>query len=188
MFPSFQFNNPVQNFDPLPVNTDHSNLLTIDQEAFTSLNYDPEDFDPLPSTPVAPATPETSVFPQPSSVQDISDKAVGEDVIRSLVTPRKLKGVRDVLENEKERHKCALKLLPFFFTKEELSNSNTEGTHNKLPLDSTKLNSLKVLVFSRFPIESPTEKDKSWKAIKSKINSKCRLSKHINKHVGEREN
>ena len=60
----------------------------------------------------------------------LKDDKVGEDVIRSLVTPSKSKGVRDVLEKEEERHRCALKLLPFF-TLEELSNSNTDGTHNK---------------------------------------------------------
>ena len=93
-----------------------------------------------------------------------------------------------MLEKEKERHRCALKLLPFFFTSEELSNSNTEGMHNKLRVDFTKLQALKVLVFSRFPLESNTEKDKAWKLIKSKINSKCRLSKHMTKHAGERDN
>ena len=99
------------------------------------------------------------------------------------MTPSKSKGVRDVLEKEEERHRYALKLLPFF-TLEELSNSNTDGTHNKQRLDVTKLQALKVLVFSRFSIESATEKEKVWKSIKSiksKINSKCRLSKHVNK-------
>ena len=103
----------------------------------------------------------------------LEDDKVGEDVIRSLVTPSK--------EKEKERHRCALKLLSFFCTSEELSNSNTDGTHNKQRLDVTKLQALKVLVFSCSPIESATEKEKVWKSIKSKINSKCRLSKHVNK-------
>ena len=171
-------------FDPLPP-TD--NLPTIDHEALASLSDDQpmEQFDLLPETPLAPTTPETRIL-QPSSSQD--DKEVGEDVIHSLVTPSKSKGVRDVLEKEKERHRCALKLLPFFFTSEELSQSNTDGTHNKLRLDVTKLQALKVLVFSRFPLESNTEKDKVWKSIKGKINAKCRLSKHISKHAGEREN
>ena len=83
----------------------------------------------------------------------LEDDKVSEDVIRSLMTPSKSKGVRDVLEKEEERHRCALKLLPFF-TLEELSNSNTDGTHNKQRLDVTKLQALKVLVFSRFSIES----------------------------------
>ena len=170
------------NFDPLPP-TDK--LPTIDHEALASLSDDPmEVFDQLPSTPLAPTTPETLVI-QSSDSQD--DKEVGEDVIRSLVTPSKSKGVREVLEKEKERHRCALKLLPFFFTSEELSNSNTEGTHNKQRLDVTKLQALKVLVFSRFPLESTTEKEKTWKSIKGKINSKCRVSKHFSKHAGERE-
>ena len=136
-----------------------------------------EVFEPVPSTPPAPTTPQTPAL-QPSTLED---DIVGEDVIRSLVTPSKSKGVRDVLEKEKERHRCALKLLPFFYTSEELSNSNTDGTHNKQQLDVTKLQALKVLVFSRFPIESATEKEKVWKSIKSKINSKCRLSKHVHK-------
>lgn len=91
-------------------------------------------------------------------------------------------------EREKERHRCTLKLLPFFFTSEELSHSNTEGTHNKQRLDITKLQALKVLVFSRFPPESATEKDKVWKCFKSKTNSKYHLGKHINKHAVEKEN
>lgn len=75
----------------------------------------------------------------------------------------------------------------FFFSKEELSSSNTEGIHGKMPLDSTRVNSLKVLVFSRFPIDSPVAKDKAWKSIKGKINLKCRLNKHINKQTGDRD-
>lgn len=169
--------------DALPPN---GNLLTIDHEALASLGNDPmEEFRPLPSSPLVPTTPETLTLPSASS-QD--DTEVGEDVIRSLVTPSKSTGVQEVLLKEKERHRCALKLLPFFFTSEELSNSNTGGTHNKWRLDVTKLRALKVLVFSRFPLESNTEKDKAWKSIKGKINSKCRLSKHISKLAREREN
>ena len=93
-----------------------------------------------------------------------------------------------MLEKEKERHRCTLKLLPFFFTSEELSHSNTEGTHNKQRLDITKLQALKVLVFSRFPPESATKKDKVWKCFKSKTNCKYHLGKHINKHAVEKEN
>lgn len=142
--------------DALPPN---GNLPTIDHEALASLGNDPmEEFQPLPSSPLVPTTPETLTLPSASS-QD--DTEVGEDVIRSLVTPSKSTGVQEVLLKEKERHRCALKLLPFFFTSEELSNSNTGGTHNKWRLDVTKLRALKVLVFSRFPLESNTEKDKA---------------------------
>jgi len=82
--------------------------------------------------------------------------------------------VQEVLEKEKERHRCALKLLPFFVTSEELSNS----THSKRRLDVRKLQALKVLVVRQFPLECTTEKDKVWKSIKDKINSKCSLNKH----------
>ena len=46
---------------------------------------------------------------------------------------------------------CALRLLTHFFTKGELADSNTDGSHNKRGLDSGKLNLLKILVFSKFP-------------------------------------
>ena len=66
------------NFDPLP-QTD--SLPTIDQEASASLSNDPilADFDQVPSTLLAPSTPETSML-EPSSSQD--DQKVGKDVIR----------------------------------------------------------------------------------------------------------
>ena len=60
---------------------------------------------------------------------------------------------------------------------EELVSSNTDGTHGKLPLDSNKLNFLKVLVFSKFPVECAVEKEKLWKFIKTKINDRCRALK-----------
>ena len=63
--------------------------------------------------------------------------------------------------------------------KQELSSSNTEGTHKKQPLDTTRLNSLKVLVFTKFPIDSLEEKEKCWKFIKGKINNRCRASKFV---------
>ena len=106
-----------------------------------------------------------------------SPTPVSEEVVRSCVTPRKLKGVQEALEKESRRHRCAVNLLPFFFTTAELSSSNTEGSHNKNSLDSTKLNSIKVLVFSKFPAESSEEKEKAWKFIKGKINARCRASK-----------
>ena len=68
-----------------------------------------------------------------------------------------------------------MKLLPYFFTDEELISNNTNGTHGKLPLDSNKLNFL--LVFSKFPVEFAVEKEKVWKFIKTKINDRCRAVK-----------
>ena len=107
----------------------------------------------------------------------ITPSRVGEELIRTSVTPRKVTKVQEALDREKERHKCALKLLPYFFTKEEVANSNTNGTHQKACLDSSKPNSLKTLVFSKFPVASNEEKDKIWRSIKGKINTKCRASK-----------
>jgi len=157
-----------------------------------SLSQDFEDVVPLVTTPLAtfetPAkdtTPTAPIVPSfPICYQEqASNIEVGDEVVRSCVTPTKFLKVTDVLKKENERHKCALKLLPYFFTAAELSSSNTDGTHNKLPLDATKLNALKMLVFSRFPVESPVEKEKCWKFLKSKINGKCRLNKHIHKQV-----
>ena len=92
------------------------------------------------------------------------------------MTPSKSKGVRDVLEKEKERHRCALKLLPFFYTSEELSNSNTDGTHNKQQLDVTKLQALKVLVFSRFQLKLPRRKKKCGNPSKVKLTRSVALA------------
>lgn len=85
-----------------------------------------------------------------------------------------------MLARESERHKCTLKLLPYFFTREELASSNTDGTHGKDCLDGTKLNALKVLVFTKFPANSESEKDKLWRDLKGRINAKCRSSKFFN--------
>ena len=57
--------------------------------------------------------------------------------------------------------------------------------YRKTPLDATRLNVLKMLVFSRFPVESPVEKEKCWKFVKGKINGKCRLNKHIHKQAAK---
>lgn len=83
------------NFDALPPN---DNLPTIDHEALASLSNDPmEQFEPLPSTPLAPTTPETLTLPSSSSQEDTE---VGEDVIRSLVT--QIRGARSVREGKRE--------------------------------------------------------------------------------------
>ena len=125
-----------------------------------------------PQSPTAvPATPN-------SAMETVSiEVPVGEEVIRSCVTPRKIHGVQEALRKEEDRHRCAVRLLPYFFSKEELSNSNTDGTHGKQCLDSSKLNSIKVFVFSKFPVESAAEKDRLWRFIKTKINARCRASK-----------
>lgn len=183
----FQLQEPGLNLNLIRTE-DGDDLPTIDADALASLNEGLDCIQPLPATPLsAPPTASTGPRDTPPSVQETPEIEVCDEVIRSCVTPRKILAVKGVLQKENERHKCALKLLPFFFSKGELSSSNTEGTHSKMALDSTRLNSLKVLVFSRFPIDSPVAKDKAWKFIKGKINSKCRLSKHINKQTGDRD-
>ena len=57
-------------------------------------------------------------------------------------------------------------------------NSNTNGSHGKQCLDSNKLNPLKVLVFSKSPVESATKKHKLWAFIKTKITARCRAIKY----------
>ena len=114
-----------------------------------------------------------------SAVDSAVEIPVAEDVIRTCVTPRKVQRVWEALQKEVNRHRWAVNLLPFFFTKEEIMNSNTDGSHGKQCLDS-KLNSLKVLVFGKFPAESATEKDKLWAFIKTKINARCRTIKYAN--------
>ena len=154
---------PAEEITPIiqnePLDLDFS---TIDAVTLASLRVE----DPAP--PCSPVV----ELPAPST-----PNRVGEELIRTCVTPRKVTKVQEALDREKERHKCALKLLPYFFTKEELANSNTNGTHKKACLDSGKLNSLKTLVFSKFPVASNEEKDNIWRSIKGKINTKCRASK-----------
>lgn len=134
------------------------------------------------TVPPAPATRESSLMPAtPTSATmrqvPTAETPVSEEVIRTCVTPKRVRGVQLALRRENERHRCAVKLLPYFFTDEELISSNTDGTHGKLSLESNKLNSLKVLVFSKFPVESAVEKEKLWKFIKTKINDRCRALK-----------
>ena len=86
------------------------------------------------------------------------------------LTPTRIKIIQRVLSKpETERHLCALKLLPHFFSKEELAESNTDGSHDKKCLDSVKLNLLKLLVFSKFPVSKSEEKDKAWRISKEKL-------------------
>ena len=68
---------------------------------------------------------------------------VSEDFIKTFVTPKKARKVHDAMALEKEAHRCALKILRCFFTKEELKSCNTSGTNEKDALDGSKLNALK---------------------------------------------
>lgn len=140
----------------------HLDLSTIDSATLATLRE---------QEPAPPCSPVIQLPPPETPGR------VGEELIRNCVTPRKVTGVQEALAKETERHKCALKLLPYFFSKEELANSNTDGTHSKACLDSSKLNSLKTLIFSKFPVSSNEEKAKIWRSVKGKINAKCRASK-----------
>ena len=149
---------PVLDENEPPV--DIEDLTTIDTDTLDRLCEE-----------VQPA--EISQVVQPTRVAT-SVHEVGEELIGTCVTPTKIKTVQQTLGKESERHLCALKLLQSFFTNEELANSNTDGTYGKKCLDSAKLNSLKVLVFTKFPADASEDKEKVWRLIKSKINSKCR--------------
>lgn len=135
------------------------------------------------ATPPPAATPSAPLPVDANSAVNTVNVRVGEEVIRTCVTPSKVKSVQDALDKEQERHRCAVRLLPYFFTKEELTNSNTDGTHGKRCLDNNKLNSIKVLVFNKFPVDTAAEKAKMWKFIKTKINARCRASKFASREV-----
>ena len=149
----------------------NQDLLTIDMETIATLRSDEIEAS-LPATPENPSAAITI-----DTKKDRDEIPVAEDVIQTCVTPRKVRGVQSALQKETKRHRCAVKLLPYFFTDEELVSSNTDGTHGKLALDSNRLNSLKVLVFSKFAVECAAEKEKLWKYIKAKINDRCRALK-----------
>ena len=108
-----------------------ADLSTIDVEALTDLRH--EVF-PISPAPLSSAVPHSPV---------VETGLVSEELIRSCVTPRKVKKVQDTLQAERDRYRCAVKLLPHFFSMEELATCNTDGTHNKNPLDRTRLHSLK---------------------------------------------
>ena len=144
-------------------------LPTIDIDALEALRDEVNAAPKVqPSTPLGPALPPAD--------SELDQSPMGNEVIETCVTPRKVLAVQTTLQGEHSRYRCAVKLLSFFFTKEELSTSNTEGSHGKR-LDRNKLNSLKVLVFNKFPVESHEEKEKLWNFIKTKIIARCRGSK-----------
>jgi hypothetical protein len=77
-----------------------------------------------------------------------TSQLLSDDIIRKFVTPSKdVKKIGAVLESTEEPRKCALKLLSFFFSEQELQQCNTDGTHGKPALDPVKLNSLKGLSY-----------------------------------------
>ena len=125
-----------------------ADLSTIDVEALTDLR---REVFPISPAPLSSAVPHSPVVESPVSLSSVvphspvveSTGLVSEELIRSCVTPRKVKKVQDTLQAERDRYRCAVKLLPHFFWMEELTTCNTDGTHNKNPLDRTRLHSLK---------------------------------------------
>ena len=83
------------------------------------------------------------IIKTPETPENSTNLSFSDDLIKTIVTPRKIEKVREALEKEKEPHRCALKLLRYIFTAAEIRESNTDGTHGKACLDATKLNSLK---------------------------------------------
>ena len=77
-----------------------------------------------------------------SRVSEVST-SMSKELLRSCVTPQNVQSVPKTLQNERDRIKCAIKLLPEFFTTDEMAVSNTEGNYGKQPLDKTKLCTLK---------------------------------------------
>ena len=125
-----------------------ADLGTIDVEALNDIRREVFPISPAPLSAAVPPSPVAespiSLFPVvPHSPVAESTGLVSEELIRSCVTPRKVKKVQDTLQAERDRYRCAVKLLPYFFSKEELTTCNTDGTHNKDPLDRTRLHSLK---------------------------------------------
>ena len=123
-------------------------LSTIDVEALNDLR---REVFPISPAPLSSAVPHSLVVESPVSLSPVvphspvveSTGLVSEELIRNCVTPRKVKKVQDTLQAEHDRNRCAVKLLPHFISKEELTTRNTDGTHNKDPLDHTRLHSLK---------------------------------------------
>ena len=89
---------------------------------------------------------------QTETKKSLSDDAftftpVSEGLIKTFATPTKARKVNDAIALEKEIHRCALKMLCCFFTKEELKSCNAcmyvAETNEKSALVSSKLSALK---------------------------------------------
>ena len=112
----------------------YDDLATIDMDMWETVCDNTSTPVNCPSSLKIVKTPETA---------DSTNSSFSDDLIKTIVTPRKIEKVREALEKEKEPHRCALKLLRYIFTAAEIRESNTDGTHGKACLDATKLNSLK---------------------------------------------
>ena len=126
---------PVTTVDPVGASQELLDDISamIDMEAFAAILREEVVTSPLvpvaPTTPVPAETPTTPATPVASL--DIAEVHVSVDIIRNCITQRKVQAVRETLEAETKRHRCAIKLLNHFFNKEELTKSNTDGSHGK---------------------------------------------------------
>ena len=93
----------------------------LSEENLTTINYNTLDA----------LREEDESTPQQSAGRHASQE-VGEELISTCVTPTRIKSIQNALSKpDTERHLCALKLLTHFFSREELAESNTDGSHDK---------------------------------------------------------
>lgn len=57
---------------------------------------------------------------------------VRDNVWQTCVTPNWIQAVKAILIERKTQHCCTVKLLPLFFSRDELSTGNTNGSHKML--------------------------------------------------------
>ena len=142
----FQFNSTFESLNDdiaLPVES-ADELSTIDVSSFRHLLDNPiHSAAPQASTSIS-----TIAVDCPASDSTTSCRALSEDLIQTFVTPSKdVKKISSAMQRDNDPRKCALKLLPYFFSADELKGSNADGSHGKRSLDPTKLNSLRGKLF-----------------------------------------
>jgi uncharacterized ParB-like nuclease family protein len=119
-------------------------LSTIDFDTLRRLVENPTGTDNINQTIEVESGKTSSISPDLANSEASSSQLLSDDIIRKFVTPSKdVKKIGAKLESTVEPRKCALKLLLFFFSEQELRQCNTDGTHGKPALDPVKLNSLK---------------------------------------------
>ena len=96
-------------------------ITELSEETLTTINYNTLDA----------LREEDESTPQQSAGRHAAQE-VGEELISTCVTPTRIKTIQAALSKpDTERHLCPLKLLTHFFNKEELVQSNTDGSHDK---------------------------------------------------------
>ena len=101
-----------------------SNGLSVENHHLSTINCDTLDVlrEELP----------TAELPSAELPSAPTSQEVGDELISTCVTPSRFKAIQEVLSKpETHRHLCALNLLRHFFTKKELAESNTDGSHEQ---------------------------------------------------------